>query len=293
MRLRQLEYFVAVAEELHFTRAAATVGVSQPVLSSQIRALETELGVSLLVRTSRKVSLTGPGESFLVDARMILDQVDEAKNRIRRPSGQALRVGTYTSGGMAIERAIIREYEMAWPGSAITLVMLSWGELGRALREGRIDVAFLRTPLNGRFPEHENLLIAGLRRDPRVAVVVRDHPLAQRRELSIDDLTPYDIIFPDGISPVQRDWWIVNPRPDGSAVSHARVAGSVGEMLEAVSLTGNLAITTESVARIQSRPDLTFIPLVDVDPAVISLGWLSATMNPLVDRFLSKAKEVT
>ncbi|MDJ0925198.1 MAG: LysR family transcriptional regulator [Acidimicrobiia bacterium] len=289
MRIRQLEYFVAVAETLHFTRAAKAVGVSQPVLSSQIRALETELDTPLLVRTSRRVELTPAGESFLTDVRLILEQLDAAIHRVKETAETVLRVGTYTSG-MYLERPILAACKKAWPTADINLVMLGWGEFGAALRRGHVDVAFLRLPQEGRFPSHDDLMISRLRVDPRVVIMVEDHPLAGRTELTVEDIAPYPLIAPAGLGKPERDWWIMNPRPDGSQATYRRTASGIGELLDLVSITGELGITTRSVGETQARPGITFVPLVDADPAAVAVAWHSASDSPSVRRFVELAK---
>lgn len=289
MRIRQLEYFVAVADTLHFTRAAKSVGVSQPVLSSQIRALETELGTALLTRTSRHVDLTPAGESFLIDARLILGQVDAAIQKVHKTAQTTLRVGTYT-GGMFMEKPIIEACKASWPEVEITLVMLSWGEIGAAVRRGQVDVAFLRLPQDRTFPAHDGLMITRLRLDPRVAIMTEDHPLARRSQVTLRDLTPYPVVAPAGVEAPERDWWMVNPRPDGSVVTHGSTAAGMAELLDLVSISQEIAITTQSVGEAQARPGITHVPVVDADPGAIAVAWNSETAKPSVRRFVQIAK---
>jgi len=291
MRLRQLEYFVAVSEELHFNRAASRLGVSQPALSSQIKALELELGAPLLVRTSRHVELTPKGEAFLDDARLILNQVRAAAQRVQNPPGPTIRLGTTTSIDIVIERAILSAYESTLPDANLTLVMLGWAEVGLALRQGSVDVGFVHTPPGSRFPQHEGLVISELCVDPRVVVLRSDHDLADRGELSINDLAPYYVVGSDATSVVERDWWIVNPRPDGSAAKSVRTAKSVHESLGIVALYGDVSITCESTSRVLNRSDLRFIPLIDVEASVLGLAWSSSMASLPICEFISIARE--
>jgi DNA-binding transcriptional LysR family regulator len=288
VRFRQLEYFVAVAEELHFTRAAASVGVSQPVLSRQIQALEAELGVSLLTRTNRDVSVTPVGRSFLDKARIILAQVEDARS-IAATTNHSLRVATYGTGGTALEKSVLDAYAEASASVRVEILILDWGDVAPALRDGRVDVGFVAASPTGRFSTHKDLMLAPLRRDPRVVMVRHDHPLADRHQLSVQDLDPYPVVAP--ACPIdQRDWWIVNPRPGGAAAIFNRTAGNAGELLEAVAMTGDLTITTEAVAATYVRPDVRSIPLVGVDAAVISVAWHSASDDSDVRRFVQIAK---
>jgi DNA-binding transcriptional LysR family regulator len=292
MRLRQLEYFVAVAEELSFSQAAATLDISQPVLSRQIAALETELGASLLTRTSRKVALTRSGETFLADARDILNRVEIAIHRVAAGDRPDVRIGTYSTAGLGIIRKIIAEYTATFQDSNVEVSMLPWSEMGPSIREGRVDAGFVTTAAEHRFPDYEGLMMTKLLVDPRVAVVRRDHSLAGRNEVSIDDLSPYSLVQTTALSVTQQDWWNVIPRPDGSSPKSTRSATSVAELLEIVSLTGDVAIATESTAEIRSRTDIEFIPFVDLEPAAVFVAWSAAGANPSIRRFVSIAKQV-
>lgn len=291
MRLRQLEYFVAVAEELHFSRAAHRVGVSQPALSAQIKDLEENLGAALLTRTSREVRLTARGRTFLSDARAILNQVEAAVERAQFPPGPSIRLGTTTSIDVAVERAILASYETAYPDSGVTIVMLGWSDVGPALRTGRVDVGFVHTPPQGRFPNQQDLMITELRVDPRVAVIRSDHPLANRQGLSIADLAPYPLVASANTSAEERDWWMGNPRPDGSARISERTATTVHEVLGLVALYGDVALTCESTAQVLNRSDLQFVPVVDIEPAILGLAWSSSFSSRAVRDFVAIARQ--
>lgn len=194
MELRLLRYFIAVAEELHFTRAAERLHMAQPPLSQQIRQLEEELGVALLARTRRRVELTEPGRQFLADARRILAEVDQAVHRARRAArGEVgeLTLGMVTSAALedTLPR-LLRAYRQRYPSVAITLRELSTGEQLAALREGRIDLGFLRPPV------HEpGIVLTTLVREPLVAVLPAAHPLARRRRIPLKALAAEPFIM--------------------------------------------------------------------------------------------------
>ena len=184
MELRHLRYFLAVAEELHFSRAAARLHMAQPPLSQQIRRLEEELGVQLLARTKRRVELTGPGLQFLEDAREILARADQAVTRVQRSArgevGQ-LRIGLVSSAayGDTLPR-LLRAYRERYPAVAITLLEMSTGEQLAALREDRIQVGFLRPPVG-----EPDIAITTVLREPLVAVLPAGHPLAASRRIPL------------------------------------------------------------------------------------------------------------
>jgi len=180
MELRHLRYFVAVAEEGHITRAAARLGIQQPPLSQQIRALETELEVQLFRRKPRGVELTQAGEALLAEARMILDRVEHAIVAARRTArGDAGRIGlgfTSSASFHAFVPRIIREFREASPLVSLTLEEAGTGELVDGLRAERIDAAFVRSPI-GAVAE---LDVHSVLEEQMVAALPAGHRLAGR-----------------------------------------------------------------------------------------------------------------
>jgi DNA-binding transcriptional LysR family regulator len=167
--LRKLRYFAAVAEHLHFGRAAEQLYIAQPVLSRQIRALEQELGCALLVRTTRTVALTPAGEQLREEARGVFATVDSAVRRV-------LEIDR------GVERLVVA-FTAVHPDVEIKLLTANWWEQDAALRDGRADVGLLRRPFDD----------AGLRTIPigtegEVACMPVTHPLARRRTLLRSDL---------------------------------------------------------------------------------------------------------
>src|SRR5580704_7940523 len=150
MELRQLRYFIAVAEELHFRRAAERLHISQPPLSQQIRALEDELGFVLLTRTRRRVQLTPAGEAFLRDARIVLAELESAVATARRiDAGQTgrLRVGFVGSALLSIVPGTVERFRASRPGVAIELRERSTVDQQRAVAAGVVDVGLVRPPI--------------------------------------------------------------------------------------------------------------------------------------------------
>jgi DNA-binding transcriptional LysR family regulator len=181
MDLRHLRYFVAVAEEGHVTRAAERLGIQQPPLSQQIKALETELEVQLFRRKPRGVELTEAGESLLVDARRILDQVAAALARAQRTArGEQgrLAVGFTASAPFhPFVTRIIRDFRTAHPLVSMTLQESGTAELVEDLLSERLDVAFVRSAVS----KAEGLAVYNLFEEPMVAALPARHPLARRR----------------------------------------------------------------------------------------------------------------
>ena len=201
MELRHLRYFVTVAHEGHITRAAEKLRMQQPPLSQQIRALEREIEANLFVRHPRGVTLTDAGRSFLADAEAILAQAEHAKIRARRTArGETGRiaVGFTTSAPFhpLVARAI-REFRQKRPDVSFVLEESSSGELVSALRDERLDIAFIRSGL----VEPQGIDVhALLHEDTAVAFPAR-HPLARRAGLSLKELADETFILyrrPDG-----------------------------------------------------------------------------------------------
>jgi DNA-binding transcriptional LysR family regulator len=197
MELRHLRYFVGVAEDLHFGRAAARLGISQPPLSQQIRALEDELGVQLFERSSRKVMLTSAGTLFLREARETLAQAERAATIVRRAArGEIgeLAIGFNASAPFvpSIARAIY-DFRRAYPDVHLTLSELPETPLRAALSEKSIEIGFMRA---FRPPAVSEGLVARLLLREGLVVAMRpDHPLAKQSKVSIHDLHRQPMIF--------------------------------------------------------------------------------------------------
>ncbi len=178
MELRHFRYFVAVAEELHFGRAAAQLGISQPPLSQQIQALEVELGARLFERTNRRVALSEAGRLFLEEARAVLAQVDKAADVARRAQlGELgeLKIGFTSSApfNSSIPKALYA-FRQAYPAVHLNLREMSSREVADGLLDESIDVGLMR-PL----PLADSLQVTELFREPLVAVLSASHPLTQ------------------------------------------------------------------------------------------------------------------
>jgi DNA-binding transcriptional LysR family regulator len=193
VELRHLRYFVTVAEERHFGRAAERLHMAQPPLSQQIRQLETELGVTLLHRTTRRVELTPAGEAYLVRARAVLDAVQEATVEARQVQAGLvgrITIGCVGSATYSLLPLLARELRAELPG-------IEFGFRGEmlvpeqvaALQDGAIDVALLRPPFDER-----GLEVTLLRRERLIVALPESHRLASRRRLRVVDLRDEDLI---------------------------------------------------------------------------------------------------
>jgi DNA-binding transcriptional LysR family regulator len=193
MELRHLRYFVAVAQESSFTRAAQRLHISQPPLSQQIGDLESELGTRLLMRTSRRVELTTAGVAFLEHAKAILERVDQARSHARAVgSGSAGRLDIGLSGSLLLGPMpkLIAAYRRSHSAVAVVLHEMTPAAQLAGLRDRKIDLSFSRTALN------EDALVSELVwTDPVVVALPRGHPMTKRRHLELADLKNEEFVL--------------------------------------------------------------------------------------------------
>ena len=264
MELRHLRYFVTVAEELHFTRAAERLHIAQPPLSQQIQALESELGVTLFERNRRRVALTPAGQRFLGHARQILADTlhaaDDARRAARGEVGE-LRIGfTYSVPFTSVLPDLLRTYRQRTPGVTLTLHEMFSTDQITALAEDRLDVGFVRHLAREDTP---GVTLREIHRDPLRLVINAHHPLADRPQVSLADLRHEDFIF--------------YPQDAGTGIhrSVAQMCRAVGytptvvqEAREATTLIGlvaaGLGVTVlPSPLECVRMPDVRYLPLAD------------------------------
>jgi DNA-binding transcriptional LysR family regulator len=205
MELRQLRYFVAVAEELHFRRAAERLHISQPPLSQQIRALEDELGFALLARTRRRVQLTPAGEAFLRDARALLGELEGAVAGARRiDAGQTgrLRVSFVGSALLSIVPGTVERFRQDRPGVELELRERATVDQLRAVRAGIADVGLVRPPID----DDGELAVRTVLRERTVAALPAGHRLAALRRVPLRRLAAEPLVlFPRDQAPGFHD----------------------------------------------------------------------------------------
>jgi len=288
--LRHLRYFLAVAEELNFSRAAERLHVAQPALSAQIRAFETLVGCELFQRTTRKVELTPAGEQLLPDAREIVGRADEALARLgalARGQSGALRVGFVAHAAGETSTEILRRFGGEYPAIEVELVQSRTLEgLQRRVVERKTDAAFVWLPIL-----HGELESVPVTFERKLVAMHPEHRLAAKPAVAPDDLVDEPIVAPwDHYSPRTTAFWL---GPFREARKEMDLQGeSVEECLNFV--TRGLAVycVPESVERFYGRPDVAFRPLLGVEPAGIALVWHRETENPAVARFAEVTRAV-
>ncbi|QDE88912.1 LysR family transcriptional regulator [Myxococcus xanthus] len=204
MEFRQLQLFVAVAEELHFGRAAARIGMAQPPFSQQIRRLESELGVELLTRTSRRVALTAAGSRLLEDARALLARRADVIHSVQQAaSGETgtLRVGFAASSAFGVLPHIVLRFRTRFPKVKLELDDSETLDVGAALASGELDIAIIRAPFR-----HEGLTVERLLQERFVLALPARHPRARQRVVALSSLAnePF-VLFPRHSAPGLHD----------------------------------------------------------------------------------------
>ena len=291
LELRHLRYFLAVAEELNFSRAAERLHIAQPALSAQIRVLETQLGCELFARTTRKVELTAAGELLLEDAREIVARADEAEAKLasvaRGRQGQ-LRIGFAAHGAGEVGTAILRRVASELPEIETELVESRTIEgIQRAVRDRETDVAFAWVPIH-----HEELLSAPIVSERKLVALNASHPLARFDRVPAPELESEPIVGPWGEVPDEMlAFWYEPFRPHGRQEGDLH-AKSVDESLSFVARGLAVYCVPESVERFYPRPEVVFRPIVGVEPAQIVLVWHQDVQNPAVESFVEVTRSV-
>ncbi len=273
MEIRHLRYFIAVAEELHFGRAAARVNICQPPLSQQIKSLEDELGARLFDRTKKSVSLTPTGTAFLCDAREILRRVEEAKNRVQRISnGQEgeIFLGVVPSAMDTFLPEGIGEFCLERPGITLKLSEMGTLELLEALRASRIDIGILRLfEQDSRGFRRETIV-----REPYVLAVPHGHPLAKHRRIPLASLDGQPFVsFPRETHPRLYDRIMACLAAAGSTPRIVQEASTKRAAIAFVAARIGVALVPSSAGK-HFLKGVAFRPLVGELPVVeLSMVW--------------------
>jgi DNA-binding transcriptional LysR family regulator len=279
--LRKLRYFVAVAEELHFGRAAARLHIAQPVLSRQIRALEGELRAQLFVRDKRSTSLTEAGRQLLEDARPLL----ASASALRRRVATAAR-GTFTVAfmpGITVTDAV-RSLSSRYPDVSVELLRTTWDDQIEVLHDGRADVSVVRLPVDRR-----GLSLRPLFSEPRMVVLRADHRLAGKESVRVGDLADEHLLNDPDAVPEWRD--IAVEVRDGTA-SRWREFRSVEEKLEHVAAGRGIAVIPRSTSEYYTRSDVAHVLVEDLPPNEVCLAWVAARRSPLIFAFAELLRSV-
>ena len=290
IELRHLRYFLVVAEELHFSRAAERLDIAQPPLSQTIQRLERELGVQLFQRTKRKVALTDAGRVFLEEARRTLAQVERTVRLVRRTgSGELgrLTVGFIGSAAYSVLPPIVRRFRDQYPEVDLALQELSTVQQVQALREGRLHVGFLRP-----FAQETALNCRVVLREAFVVAFPEHHPLSRHAKVRMRALAdePF-ILFPRALAPELYDQIIslcqrahFSPRVVQEAMQLPTVVSLVAAGL-------GVAVIPASLRNL-GRAGVNYRPIRESTPtAELAVAWRAEPPSALLQAFLRVADD--
>ena len=289
MDLRKLKYFVATAEELHFGRAARRLGLSQPPLSMQLRALELDLGVRLFDRDNRNVALTTVGAVLLGEARKILAHVDQARllvERAARGDEGTLSVGFITPAEYSFLPPLLRDFRRQYPGVQLHLRELMSDVQLHELSHGALDVGFLTGPVTDPWLSHRQIAA-----EPLIAAVPSGHRLSPSTDrLSIRQLASEGIImFPRSIAPALFDETTAFCQRAGFNLRIAQEVSQSQTIISLVSAGLGVAIVPASMRHLR-RKGVVYRAFAERAPKMRAFAvWLSSRPSPVIERFLKVA----
>lgn len=286
LELRDLRYFLAVAEELNFTRAAERLHLAQQALSAAVRRLEGDLGVQLFTRSTRHVALTAAGEALMDAARHVLesaaDAVDTATRAGRGRTGRLIIGFSTAAGSVPMVRGLIRRFAHSAPGIDIRLAEHDFSDPMAGLLSGGSQIAFVFGPLPDDRLESVTVL-----EEPRLAAVASDHPLTQREELVAADLTGLPWLRVPAPESAWTRFWFRHPLGEPQSGPEIRTAD---EWVPAIEAGLGAAFTMPSVMANFPHTEIATIPVTDLQPARLLLAWRRDDLDPVVAAFVAVAR---
>ncbi|MFH8469206.1 LysR family transcriptional regulator [Streptomyces sp. NPDC017991] len=273
--LRKLRYFVAVADRLHFGRAADELHIAQPVLSRQIRALEQDLGAPLFIRDRHGVALTEAGRQLLADAGPLLASAHAVRHRVSMAARGSRRLTVGFRAGIPVIPAA-QAFEARHPDVTVDVQRIEWDDQAPMLLDGRIDVGYVRLPI-----DEVGLRVTPLYTEPRVAVLPTGHRLAGEEKVTEADLAGEPLVWhaDPSTQPTRR------PHPNAGYV----VRG-VDETLEHVAAGRGISFLARSTTVFYSHPEVVYVPIPDLAPDQVCLAVAASRTSPVVDDFITAAQ---
>ena len=273
MDLRLLRYFVAVAQERHFGRAAARLHMSQPPLSRAIKQLETDLGAVLLRRSAAGVTLTAAGELLYDEARTLLEQADQVRARVVAAGTSTLTVGTIADSAGEAGSRLAAAFRQQNPGVDVRIREADFTDPTAGVRAGLADVAVTRTPF-----DRSGITALVLRSDPVGVVLRADDPLAGRDVVHKRDLAGRQWFqLPEGTGPIWRAYW--NGSVPGGTLRDGPVVRTITECLQGTLWNGTVGLMPMGHALPEG---LTCVRLAGMPASRLVLAWNSASTDPLI-----------
>lgn len=286
--LRDLRYFVAVAEHLSFTRAAQDLFLSQPALSKQIRVLEGRLRAPLFERGAGAVRLTRAGAALAPRARALLAGWEAAERSVAMASDCTLTLGMHTSPGRGLLPEVRRRMAADCGDARLVMRQVGWGDPTAGLADRRSDASFVFLPL----PGGDRYAWVTVAREPRLVALAAGHRLAARDQVSMADLLDEPFLALPASAGPMRDYWLALDARDGRP---ARVTAEISdpeETYEAVSTGIGVCLLAAGNAPILDRGQVVMVPVAGIRPAELVLAWSPAHRPPLLDAFVGHVRAI-
>lgn len=289
--LRLLRSFVAVAEELHFTRAAQRLHITQPALSKQIEQLERTLKLPLLKRSSRSVTLTGAGRALLPGVRRLLldwEGVLRAAQEAAATEERTLRVGFIANAATELTPRILAAFAMIRPDWRVVMTQAPWADCTAGLAGGDVDVALVRPPLpQGASRIRTRVLLT----EDRWVLMAAAHPLARQDVVRFEQLLDEPFVAVPAETGVWRDFWLALDHRDGHPVVIGAEVNSTDEWMEAIANNFGLCLTGASTARFYPRPGVVCRPIDKITPTEVAVAWRASDTRQVVADFVTACAE--
>jgi DNA-binding transcriptional LysR family regulator len=293
IEFREIRVFLVLAEELHFGRTAARLGLTQSRVSQSLRGFERKLGVKLFERTSRRVVLTAAGERLREAIGQPYDALTAAllaTYDAYHPPSSPLRLGANNAASVGPRLlAVIDAYEDAAADRVVRIVELAAADMLAALRRGDVDVIIARLPADdpdlavGPVMDHE----------PRVLAVAHDHPLAPRAGVTLEDIADYDVVWTDGVFPTTGEAFIPSRTPDGRPIRLVRLGiNDTSQLIVTIARGRVVHPTISSFATHHGHPALRYVPIVNLPPAPAALIWCRQASTPALREFIRVAQDI-
>lgn len=290
---RDLRYFAAVAEELHFTRAAERLYISQPALSKQIRMLERQLGAPLFERDRRSVRLTPAGIALLPHARRVLAAWDAAREAIETAkAGQRaiLRVGMSTSPGRGgLLPAIRSRFAEAHPDAVVKLRQVGWEDSTAGLADDSSDLAFVWLPL----PDPDRYAWVVVAEEPRLVALPEEHPLAARATVDFTDLLDEPFLALPESAGALRDFWLALDARNGRPPRIGAEIASADETYEALVDGRGVCLLATGNTPLIKRGGVVTRPVRGVSPSRLAVARRADDHRPLVLNYVRACRQAT
>lgn len=286
IELRHLRYFITVAEELHFGRAADRLHMAQPPLSQQIKQLEIALGFQLFYRTKRSVQLTEAGQVFLLESRKLfkqLDQAIESGRQVSRGESGQLVIGFISSSAYSVLPEMLRSFRSQVPEVRLELHEMPTNEQIEWLRQGKIDLGILRPPV-----EDHSLHLSTILREPMVVALPESHPLIDQSAIALANLSRESfVLFPRPLSPRVYDQIISLCQQAGFSPNIVQEAMQMQTIVSLVAGGMGVSIVPISLQNMQ-RTGVVYKPLAEPTPyAEVAIAWRQQDTAPSLQRFLA------